>query len=93
MLQLDDSALQTNDCRVRAVIGVQLRKNALDATLDSVFGDGELIRDLLVRIASGDEPQHDHFSRREGLSPTCSAIWNDTSDDRPRRPACTARIV
>ena len=43
---------------MRPVVRVQFRKNALDAPLDGVLRDGELIRNLLVRVPGGDETQH-----------------------------------
>jgi hypothetical protein len=37
------------------------RKNALDSALDRVLGNRELIRDLLVRVAGGDQTQYGDF--------------------------------
>jgi hypothetical protein len=52
---------------MRAVVGVQLGKNALHAALDGVLGDAELIANLLIGISGGDEPQHREFCRGQGL--------------------------
>ena len=52
---------------MRPVVGVQLRKNALDSPLDRVLGNGELIRNLLVRIPGGDQAQYDDFCWGQGL--------------------------
>ena len=67
MLELDDSSLQTDDGSVRPIIGIQFRKDALDSPLDRVLRDAELIGNLLVRVPRGDEAQHDHFGRCQGL--------------------------
>src|SRR5688500_12807032 len=66
-LQLDDSSSEPDDRRVRPVVGVQFRKNALDPPLDRVLCDAELIRDPLVRVSGRDETQHDDFCWRQGL--------------------------
>ena len=42
-------------------------KNALDSALDGIFSHTELIGNLLVRVPGGDEAQHDHFGRCQGL--------------------------
>jgi len=60
-LQLDDSSLQTDHCGVGSIVSAQFRKNALDSTLDGLFRDGELIRNLLVRIPGCDQSQHSDF--------------------------------
>ena len=60
-LQLDDSSSEANDRRVRPVVGVQFRQNALDPALDRVLCNAELIRDLLVCVSGGDETQHHDF--------------------------------
>ena len=44
-----------------SVVSIQLRKNALNSLLHGVLRYGELIRNLLVRVAGGDEAQHDDF--------------------------------
>jgi hypothetical protein len=49
------------------IVGVQLRQNALDTSLDGVLGDVELIGNLLVRVPGRDEAQHDHFGRCQRL--------------------------
>ena len=50
-----------------SIVGAQFRKDALDSTLDGFFRDGELIRNLLVRIAGCDQPQHGDLCRGEGV--------------------------
>ena len=92
MLQLDDSSLETDDCGVRPVVGVQFRKNALDSALDGVFRNAELIRNLLVRVPGGDEAQHADFCRRQGL---IGHMLRDLERGLGRSllPAWTARIV
>jgi hypothetical protein len=65
--EVNDSSLQADDRRVRPVIGVEFRKNALDAPFDGVFCDAELIGNLLVRVPVGDQAQHHQFGRCQRL--------------------------
>ena len=66
-LELDDASSEADDRCVRPVVGVQLGQNALDPPLDRVLGNAELIRDLLVRVAGGDETQYNDFCRGQSL--------------------------
>ena len=56
-LRLDESPLDPDYGRMRAVVGIQFGEDALDPPLDGVLGHAELIRDLLVRLPGRDEPQ------------------------------------
>ena len=67
MLELDDAPLQADDRRVRPVVGVEFRKDALDPPLDGVLRNVELIPNLLVRVSGRDEAQHDDFGWCQGL--------------------------
>jgi hypothetical protein len=44
--QLDDSPLQTDDYRVRSIVGLEFCENALDSRLHGILGDVELIGNL-----------------------------------------------
>ena len=65
--EVDDSSLQADDRRVRPIIGVKFRQNALDSPFYGVFRNTKLIGNLLVRVPVGDQAQHSDFCRREGL--------------------------
>src|SRR5271165_5548697 len=54
-LQFDDSSLHADHRGVRSVVCAQFREDGLDSALDGFLRDRELIRDLLVRITSGDQ--------------------------------------
>lgn len=64
VLSFDDSALHTNDGCVRAVFGSQFGQDVSDLTLHGVFAYRELLRDFLVGIAVGNQPQHTDLRRR-----------------------------
>ena len=64
-----------------SVVSIQLRKNALNSLLHGVLRYGELIRNLLVRVAGGDEAQHDDFCCVRARSLTCWATWNESSGE------------
>ena len=66
-LQLDDSSSEADDRGMGPVVGVQLRQNALDPSLDGVLGDAELIRNLFVRVPRRDETQYGDFRRCQGF--------------------------
>src|SRR6185437_3183439 len=66
-LQVDDSSLQADHSGVGSIVSTQFRKNALDPTLDRFLRDGELIRNLLVRIPGCYEAQDKDFGRRQGV--------------------------
>ena len=53
-LQFDDSSLQADHRGVRSVVCAQFRKDGLDSALNRFLRDGELIRDLFIRIPGGD---------------------------------------
>ena len=66
-LQLDDPSLQSDHCGVGSIVGAQFRKDVLDSTLDGFLRDGELIRNLLVRIPGCDQSQHGDFCGCQGV--------------------------
>src|SRR5271165_1426270 len=66
-LQFDDSSLHADHRGVRSVVCAQFRKDGLDSALDGFLRDRELIRDLLVRITSGDQSQHGNLCRCQGV--------------------------
>ena len=93
-LELDDAPLHADDRRVRPIVGVEFRKNALDSALDGVFGHAELIRNLLVRVPGGDEMQHCDFCWSQGLvGHVLGDLERDLGRKTPRFPPWTARIV
>src|SRR5208337_2867513 len=47
------------------IISAQLRENAADVALDGCFLNGELVRNLLIGITSGDQAQHINFARAQ----------------------------
>ena len=51
-LELDDAPPETDDRRMRPVVGVEFRKNALDSPFDSVFRNAELICYCLLAFPS-----------------------------------------
>jgi len=62
---MKDAAAQANHHRVRAIVCVQLRKNVLQVAVDSVFTDGEAVRDFLIPVSGCHELKHLRFARRE----------------------------
>ena len=66
-LQLDDPSLQSDHGRVGSIVGAQFRKDALDPALHGFLRDGELIRNLLVRIPGCDQSQHGDFCGCQGV--------------------------
>ena len=64
-LQFDDPSLHANHGGLGAIIGVQLRKDGFDPALNGFFRNRELICDLLVGIACGNQSQHSDFRRRQ----------------------------
>ena len=60
--KLDDSALQPDHGCVRSVIGAELEQDTLDRTFYALFLDVELSRDLLVRIAPGNQVEDSDFT-------------------------------
>ena len=77
-LEFDDSPLHADDRRVRPIIGVEFRKDALDSALHGVLRDAELIGNLLVRVPGRDEAQHHQFGR-------CQRLIADVLSDLERR--------
>ena len=67
ILNLDNAALDADDRRVRAVVGLEFCENALDPSFDRVLGDAEVSPNLLVRLPLGDEAQHNQFGRCQRL--------------------------
>src|SRR5271165_4423308 len=49
------------------IVGAQLRENAADVALDGRFLNGELVRNLLVGIARGDQAKHIYFARSQRI--------------------------
>src|SRR5215204_2447852 len=66
-LKLDDAPFQADHRRVRPVVGVQLRQNALDTSLDGVLSNAELIRNAFVSVPCRDETQDNDFRRCQGV--------------------------
>ena len=66
-LEVDDSTLHTDHRGVGSVVGAQLRKDVLDSALDGLLADRELIGNLLVGIAGGNQPQDVDFPRGQCL--------------------------
>jgi hypothetical protein len=60
---LDDSALQTDQCGVGSVVGAQFGEDVPDLALDGFFADGELRGNLLVGIPFGNQPQDTDLRR------------------------------
>src|SRR5262245_4311960 len=60
-LQIDNPALDADHRGMSPIVGAQLGKDVLDATLYGVFGDRQLIGDLLVGIATGNQAEHLDF--------------------------------
>ena len=50
-----------------AVVGAQLGEDIPDAPLDGLFGYGQLIGDLLVRVPGGNQPQDVNFRFGQGV--------------------------
>src|SRR5271165_6024987 len=64
-LQLDNSSLYADRCGVGSIVSTQLGKDGFNSTLDSFFGDRELVGDLLISIASCDQAKNIDFCRRQ----------------------------
>ena len=58
---------QSDDRCMRPIVGIEFRKNAPDSPFDGVLRDGELIRNLRVRVSRSDETQHHDFCRGQCL--------------------------
>ena len=94
LLQFDNSSLQPDRHRMRAVVRPQLREDIRHVSLDGVLGEIELRCDLLVGVARGDQPQDLNLALRStSSSPVCSAKPEATSAGIRFCPACTARMV
>src|SRR5262245_45287399 len=58
VLQIDDSALQSDGDGVRPIVCGQLGKDVLDVALHGLLRDGELRGDELVGVPGSDELEH-----------------------------------
>src|SRR5208337_4467133 len=66
-LEFDDAALDPYHGGVGSVVGAQFGEDVFDSPFDGFLGDRELLRNLFVGIASGNQTQDSHFRRREGV--------------------------
>jgi hypothetical protein len=57
-LELHDPAPYRDRDGMRPVIDIKFRENIRDVALDRLLGNEEFARDLLVRIAGGDQAEH-----------------------------------
>ena len=65
-LDLEQSSAQCNRNRMGPVISLQLVHDVLDVEVYSCFGNGKLIRNLLVAIPVANEAQDLKLSQRKG---------------------------
>ena len=68
-LQMHDAVADGADDGVGAVQHAELREQAFEAELHRVLADGEVIGDLLVAAALGQQLQHGQFAGREFRAP------------------------
>src|SRR5262245_28042264 len=64
-LEIYDPALDADHRRMCPVVGSELGEDVLDPALHGVFSDRQLIGDLLVGIASGNQTEHVNFCGRQ----------------------------
>jgi len=62
-LELNDPALYRDRNGMRPVIDMKFCENIRDVALDRLLGNEEFARDLLVRIAGGDQAEHVDLAR------------------------------
>src|SRR5262245_13726813 len=60
---LDNAALEPDDRGVGSIVGAQLGQDILHAPLNSLFGNGEMDRDLFVGISGCNQTEHIDFGR------------------------------
>ena len=63
--QVDDASLQCESNGVGAILGAELREYVSNVSLGGFFADGELCRDLLVRITGCNEGQDPDLALRK----------------------------
>ena len=64
-LQVDDSALETDGNRVRAIIRCQLLEDVGDVAFHRILSDGKLRGDVFIGVAGGNQPENVQFARRQ----------------------------
>jgi hypothetical protein len=70
VIELDDSALQSNGDGMRPVFCAEFLKDILDSALDRLFRNRQLRGDLFVGIACPDQPENIDFLWRQSFVST-----------------------
>ena len=92
-LQFDDSELQPYRDGMSPVVSTELGEHIRDVALDRVLCNGELGRDLFVRVPGRDRRSTSISRELKSSSPVCSASSAATSGGIRFWPAWTARMV
>ena len=65
--KLNDAPFEGDHHRVRAIVGVELRQDVPDTTRHGVFGQAQVIGNLLVGVPRGNQLQHIELRRCQRL--------------------------
>src|SRR5579871_748264 len=63
---MNNSTLDGRRRRLRTILNTEFAQDAFDVILDSMFGDSESVRNLLVTVSMHDERKHFEFAPAEG---------------------------
>ena len=91
--KLDNAALHADCDGVCPIVRTEFRQDVLDASLDGLLGDGELMANLLVGVPASNQSQDVYFRFGQSIVSGMFREFVQIAGDIVFLPAWTARIV